>query len=77
MANDVATASVDWPAVARQLAEDPESISWRDRELLLISQAEVFNSPSDEMLAALTILARGTRWKVRRSVAELLARLCI
>ena len=75
MANDVATALVDWSAVARQLAEDPEAIPWRARESLLISQAEAFNSPSDEMLAALAILARDTRWEVRRSVAELLARL--
>lgn len=75
MANDVVTAPVDWSAVARQLAEDPESIPWRDRELLLISHTEAFNSPSDEMLAALAIFARDTRWEVRRSVAELLARL--
>lgn len=75
MANDVATAPVDWPSVAQQLADDPESIPWRDRESLLTSQAEAFNSPSDEMLAVLEILSRDSRWEVRRSVAELLARL--
>ena len=75
MVNDVATAPVDWSAVTQQLADDPESIPWRARESLLISQAESFNSPSDEMLAVLEILSRDTRWEVRRSVAELLARL--
>ena len=75
MVSDAVSILLDWPAVAKRLEADPDSIRWRDRESLLINHAEAFSSPTDEMLAVLEFLARDAKWEVRQRVAELLDRL--
>lgn len=75
MVSDTEAAPANWTAILARLHADPHAIPWRRREALLTDHAEDFTRPTPEMLLILELLARDSRWEVRRRVAELLCQL--